>query len=360
MLNFLLNTLRQYIFIISAATILLIVPYSKSFSEENIFVVDKVKVEGKVDINYSRNKYINKAFTESFEILMSKILVSSDLDKIKNIKLNKIKDLINSFQIIEEKYVKGKHEATFKIFYNERKIKNFLANKNISFSQPREIPAIFYPVLFVNDEVQSFSENFFYNKWQEIEIKNELIDFILPLEDLDDLSKIQEMRNKIEELNVTGIVNRYNSENYVFLFMYYKNKKLKTHIKLNFDNNKISQNITYEINNIKNEDKLSFILKDLKIKITDIWKEMNYLNLLMPLSITVKFKHSNIQDLDKLKNVLKKIKIIDNYTLEKFNIDNSFFKIYYYGNPKRLSSELFKFGYGLNNNQSHWELLAND
>ena len=142
--------------------------------------------------------------------------------------------------------------------------------------------------------------------------------------------------------------------------MYYKNKKLKTHIKLNFDNNKISKNITYEINNIKNEDKLSFILKDLKIKITDIWKEMNYLNLLMPLSITVKFKHSNIQDLDKLKNVLKKIKIIDNYTLEKFNIDNSFFKIYYYGNPKRLSSELFKFGYGLNNNQSHWELLAND
>ena len=208
--------------------------------------------------------------------------------------------------------------------------------------------------------MQSFSENFFYNKWQEIEIKNELIDFILPLEDLDDLSKIQEMRNKIEELNVTGIVNRYNSENYVFLFMYYKNKKLKTHIKLNFDNNKISQNITYEINNIKNEDKLSFILKDLKIKITDIWKEMNYLNLLMPLSITVKFKHSNIQDLDKLKNVLKKIKIIDNYALEKFNIDNSFFKIYYYGNPKRLSSELFKFGYGLNNNQSHWELLAND
>ena len=61
---------------------------------------------------------------------------------------------------------------------------------------------------------------------------------------------------------------------------------------------------------------------------------------------------------DKIK--VETIKIIDNYALEKFNIDNSFFKIYYYGNPKRLSSELFKFGYGLNNNQSHWELLAND
>ena len=329
MLNFLSRALRQYIFIISAATILLLNSYSKSFSEENIFLVDKVKVGGKVDINFSRDKYINKAFIESFEILMSKILVSSDLNKIKNIKLNKIKELINSFQIVEEKYIKGKHEVIFKIFYNEQKIKKFLANKNISFSQPREIPAILYPVLFVED----------------------------PLEDLDDLSKIQEMKNKIEDLNVTRIVSRYNSENYVFLFMDYKNKKLKTHIKLNFDNNKINQNITYEIDNIKNKEKLSFILQDLKTKITDIWKEMNYLNLLMPLSITVKFKHSNIQDLDKLKNVLKEIKLIDNYELERFNINHSFFKIYYYGNPKRLSSELFKFGYELNNNQSHWELL---
>ena len=149
MLNFLSRALRQYIFIISAATILLLNSYSKSFSEENIFLVDKVKVGGKVDINFSRDKYINKAFIESFEILMSKILVSSDLNKIKNIKLNKIKELINSFQIVEEKYIKGKHEVIFKIFYNEQKIKKFLANKNISFSQPREIPAILYPVLFV-------------------------------------------------------------------------------------------------------------------------------------------------------------------------------------------------------------------
>ena len=360
MLKYLLNTVRQYIFIILTATILLLIQYSKSFSEENIFILDKIKVEGKVDINFSRDKYINKAFVESFEILMSKILVSSDLNKIKNIKINKIKSLINSFQIVDEKYTKGKHEVIFRIFYNEKKIKKFLSNKNISFSQPREIPAIFYPVLFIEDEVQNFSENFFYNKWLEVEIKNELIDFILPLEDLDDLSKIQEMRNNIEDLNITEIVNRYNNKNYVFLFMYYKNKKLNTHIKLNFDDNKISQNVAYEVDSLKDEIKLNFILKDLKIKITDTWKEMNFLNLLMPLSITVRFKHSNIQDLDKLKNILKQINLIDNYVLEKFNINYSFFKIYYYGSPKRLTSELFKFGYELNNNQNHWELFIND
>ena len=36
----------------------------------------------------------------------------------------------------------------------------------------------------------------------EIEIKNELINFILPLEDLEDISKIMKMKNNIEELDV--------------------------------------------------------------------------------------------------------------------------------------------------------------
>jgi len=77
----------------------------------------------------------------------------------------------------------------------------------------------------------------------------------------------------------------------------------------------------------------------------------------MPLSITFKYEHSNIRDLDKLKNTLNQINLIDNYFIEKFNTESSSFKIYYFGNPKRLSSELLKFGYKLKNNQGYWELF---
>ena len=49
--------------------------------------------------------------------------------------------------------------------------------------------------------------------------------------------------------------------------------------------------------------------------------------------------------LGKLEKILHDISIIDNFSLEEFNINNSFYKIYYYGNPKKLSKEakeLFK------------------
>ena len=81
------------------------------------------------------------------------------------------------------------------------------------------------------------------------------------------------------------------------------------------------------------------ILSELKIIITDIWKGENIINLAIPLSIKVKFEYSKPKDLDMLNRTFYKINIIDKYFLEEFNINNSFFKIYYYGNPKKLSNE---------------------
>ena len=80
----------------------------------------------------------------------------------------------------------------------------------------------------------------------------------------------------------------------------------------------------------------------------------------MPLSIKLKFQHSNLENLDVLRSNLKKIGIIDNYILEEFNINKSFFKIYYYGDPKKLRSELLKYGYQLMNNQGFWQLYLNE
>ena len=356
----LITRLREYIFVILAVTIFSLISFSKSFSEENVFIIDNVKVQGAIDINFSRDKYINKAFLVSFEILMFRILLSKDLTKISSIKLDKIKNLIGSFQILEESYRKNEYKATFKIFYNDNKIKKLLIKKNISFSQPQNISAVFFPVLFVNDELQNFDENYFYNQWINVEIKNEPINFILPLDDLDDISKIKEMKNRIEEFNVGDLANKYNIKNYVFALLDYRNKQLNIYLKTNFDDNEMSKNISYKLSNIKDESKLHFILKDLKIQITDIWKKANIVNLLMPLSIRIKFQHINFLDLDKLENTFDKISIIDNYALEEFNINHAFFKIYYFGNPKRLRTELLKFGYQLIDEQGHWELYIYD
>ena len=360
LLKYLAARLREYVFIFFTATILLFIFFTKSFAEENVFTINNVTVKGELDLNFSREKYINRAFSNSFEILMNKILLSRDLAKVNNIKLKQIRSLINNFQILEESYSKDQYKAKIKIFYSGAKVKKFLSLKNISFSQPDNISAVFFPVLFVDDEIQNFSENFFYKHWTEIEIKNELINFILPLEDLEDISQITEMKNRIEELDVDSLVNKYDIESYVFALIDYQNKKLNIHVKTNFNNNKINKNFLYEVENINDELLLNSIAKDLKFKITDIWKEENLINFLMPLTIRLQYQHSNLEALDKLRNIFYKIGIIDSYALEEFNTNNSYFKIYYYGNPKKLRSELLQFGYQLKNDQGHWRLYLHE
>ena len=354
------SILRRYVFIFFTAIAFLLLFLTKSFPEENVFTINEVSVKGEIDLKFSREKYINKAFLNSFEILMNRILLSSDLPKVKNIKLKKIKSLVQSFQILEEKYSKGEYKAKFKIFYSDSKVKKFLRKKNISFSQPENISAVFFPVFFINDEIQNFSENFFYKNWTVIKIKSELIKFILPLDDLDDISEIIKMKSEIKELDVEKLVNKYDVKNFVFALMDYHNSKLNIHVKTNFNNNKISKNFIYTVENINDDLVLNSILIDLKIKITDLWREENLINLLRPLSIRLQYLHANLEDLDKLRNIFYKIGIIDSFSLEEFNINNSYFKIYYYGNPKKLKSELIKFGYHLKNDQGYWRLYFNE
>jgi len=360
LLKFFKKTLKQYIFIFLTSIILLFISLTKSFSEESVFTINEVKVEGGIDVNFSREKYLNRAFLDSFDILMNKILLISDLNKVDQTKLKEIKNLIKSFKIIEESYRGDIYRSEIKVVYSEKKVKQFLRNKNISFFLPENISAVFFPIFYINGEIQSLNENFFYKNWKVIKIKNELINFILPLEDLDDISQINKMRNNLEELNILSLVNKYGEKNYVFVLMDYEKDKLSIYLKTNFNNNKTSKNISYKVKNINNQTILESILKDLKIEIVDTWKEQNLINLLMPLSIKIKFQHSKLKNLDKLRKTFYKIGIIDNYTLEEFNINNSHYKIYYYGNPKKLKAELLKFGYELINNQGVWQLYLNE
>jgi len=360
LLKFLKNSSKEYIFIFLASIIFSFISLTKSFSEENVFTINEVKVKGGIDVNFSREKYLNRAFFNSFDILMNKILLTSDLKKVEKIKLKEIKNLIKSFKILEESYREDIYRGEIKVIYSERKVKEFLRKKNISFSIPKNISAVFFPVFFIEGKIQSLNENFFYNKWKEIKIKNELINFILPLEDLDDISQIIKMKNNLEDLDVLSIISKYGEKNYVFALMDYEATKLNIYLKTNFNNSKTSKNISYKLKNITDEQALNSILMDLKLEVIDLWKKQNLINLLMPLSIKIKFQHSKLKDLDKLRKTFYKIGIIDNYNLEEFNINNSHYKIYYYGNPKKLKAELFKFGYELINNQGVWQLYLNE
>ena len=61
------------VFFLTTLTILLLISSTKSFSKESVFTIDNVEVKGLIDINFSRDKYIDKAFLND----VSEALLSS-------------------------------------------------------------------------------------------------------------------------------------------------------------------------------------------------------------------------------------------------------------------------------------------
>ena len=69
LLKYLSSFLKGCFLFFFTATILLFTFFTKSFSEENVFTINNVTVKGKIDLNFSREKYINKAFLEPNQII---------------------------------------------------------------------------------------------------------------------------------------------------------------------------------------------------------------------------------------------------------------------------------------------------
>jgi len=360
MFKYKLIKIREYILIILTATIFLFQSISDLGAKENIFVVEDVRIEGSFDVNFSRDKLIDRALKKSFDKLLKNILLLEDYNKLKKFKLKEIKNLVYSFKILDERFKNNKYFATFEVIYNDIKIKELLSNKNISFFEPKNTTVVFFPILFVQNEIKIFNENFFYSNWLKNYPENSTIKYLLPLENLDDMFSIYKTQDEIENINFKKLAVEYNAKNYAFAIISYEVDKLKVYLKADLDKKKYNENLSYKLKDLSDESRLDFIIDDLKLKILDMWKRANLIHIPLPLNIFIKFQYTTLRDLHNLEKVLNKINVINTYSLKKFDINTSLYKINYYGDPKKLSDEFYSFDYHLRDNKGYWELEIND
>tara|TARA_Y100000590_G_scaffold394917_1_gene474469 strand:+ start:58 stop:1137 length:1080 start_codon:yes stop_codon:yes gene_type:complete len=351
--------IRESIFYILIIIFLFLISISDSRAKGNIFVVKGIKVNGTYNVNFSREKFINKALEKSFKKLISNILLQEDRNKLENLSLDEIKTLVFSFKILEEKFDNNKYYSTLDIQYSDSKIKKLLSDKNISYYDPKNTTLIFFPILFINNELKIFEDNYFYRNW-ETDLDEKTIKYVLPIEELDDILYINKTKDEIETLDFSRLAAKYDISNYAVLIMNYKPDKLKIYLKTNLDAKKYNKNIVYDLKSLNDKAKLNSIISDLKLRILDMWKRANLINIPLPLNILVKFKHKDLVDLNNLEKTLNKIHIINKHSLEKFDFQNSYYRINYSGDPKKLSEDFLNFDYLLRDNQGIWELVKND
>ncbi len=126
--------------------ILIFISFIKFSTEKvlaNSYKITDIEISEPYNINFSKEKVIDIAFKNAFEELIYTLLTSDYYYLSKNINIKLVKSLIDSFSIIDEKFIDKKYIANFEVKFNKKEVLNYLYINNIFASIPQKKKIIF-------------------------------------------------------------------------------------------------------------------------------------------------------------------------------------------------------------------------
>ena len=332
--------LNVYIYFISFS--LLIVFFSTTYSNANAFRVSKIEISSPFELNFEKNNVIDKGFQTSFSDLISMITTSGDRKKIKNFSIKEIKGMIDSFTISDEKFINNEYFANLETTFNKKKILKFLENKNIFPSIPQRNKVLLFPILIEtkNNNIYLFNNNIFYDKWNEQKNSYDLLDYLLPSEDIEDLIELQKISKDIETYDFSNLINKYDIKDNIILIIYKESNRIRTLSKINLNNNLKIQNKNYPKLDILNNNDFSNIVENLKQLYEDQWKKNNEINTSIKLPITISINSKKTKKIIELEQVLYSLDLVSDFSILNFNSEIIQYKITYNGTPNIFLNDM--------------------
>ncbi|MDB3968281.1 hypothetical protein N9396_00730 [Candidatus Pelagibacter ubique] len=332
--------LNVYIYFISFS--LLIVFFSTTYSNANAFRVSKIEISSPFELNFKKNNVIDKGFQTSFFDLISMITTSGDRKKIKNVSIKEIKGMIDSFTISDEKFINNEYFANLETTFNKKKILKFLENKNIFPSIPQRNKVLLFPILIENknNNIYLFNNNIFYDKWNEQKNSYDLLDYLLPSEDIEDLIELQKISKDIETYDFSNLINKYDIKDNIILIIYKESNRIRTLSKINLNNSLKIQNKNYPKLDILNNNDFSNIVENLKQLYEDQWKKNNEINTSIKLPITISINSKKTKKIIELEQVLYSLDLVSDFSILNFNSEIIQYKITYNGTPNIFLNDM--------------------
>ncbi|WP_011281889.1 hypothetical protein [Candidatus Pelagibacter communis] len=332
--------LNVYIYFISFS--LLIVFFSTTYSNANAFRVSKIEISSPFELNFEKNNVIDKGFHTSFSDLISMIATSGDRKKIKNVSIKEIKGMIDSFTISDEKFINNEYFANLETTFNKKKILKFLENKNIFPSIPQRNKVLLFPILIEtkNNNIYLFNNNIFYDKWNEQKNSYDLLDYLLPSEDIEDLIELQKISKDIETYDFSNLINKYDIKDNIILIIYKESNRIRTLSKINLNNSLKIQNKNYPKLDVLNNNDFSNIVENLKQLYEDQWKKNNEINTSIKLPLTISINSKKTKKIIELEQVLYSLDLVSDFSILNFNSEIIQYKITYNGTPNIFLNDM--------------------
>ena len=354
--NIFFNIRSLYIFFIFLS--LNIFFFSTVFSKEKAFEINNIEISRPFEINFDKNDVIDEGFKKAFNQLISTVTSSSDLKKIKQIKLNEIKGMIETFTIKEEKFVNEMYSVNLGVSFSKKKIFSYLESKNIFPSIPIKKKFLFIPIIIDENkkDLLIFNDNKIFSEWNEDFESYSLIEYLLPEEDLEDLNLIRSKFNIIEKYDFKEITNKYNLDNSIIVLIFKNKNRVRVLSRITAKDEIVLKNQSF--NNIDLTDKYQVekLINDLKIIYEDFWKSINQVNTSIKLTLNIKIDNKNTLKILDFEKKLMMTDLVYNFHTSKIDKDFTYFKVIFNGTPSVFLKKMRNNGYILDTKNKIWTL----
>ena len=332
--------------------------FSTGFSYADNFEVDNIEISKQFDINFDKNDVIDLGFDLAFQNLILQIIKSKDQKKLKKISSNQLKSMIDYFSIKEEKFINDIYYVNLDVNFSKKKVYSFLEKQNIFPSLPKKKKLLLIPIL-IDENIKDlilFSENIFFKNWN-IKLNNySQLNYILPVEDLEDITQIKRRFEFIEDYNFKEIINKYTINDHIIVLIYKGENSLRVLSKINFDNKLIIDNQIFNNSNLQNQTDIEKIILNLRNVYEDYWKENNQINTSIKLPLTLAINSQDNNKISNFENDLIDFDLVSSFNIYKIDNKKTYYKIIFNGTPKSFILQMQNLGYQLDLQNQIWIL----
>ena len=327
-------------------------------SENNLFNVNNIELEKEDKI--TNNTLADRAIKKGFNQLIAKILLKEDINKLSGMNFSSIKQLVTYYQIsnISDEKKDNREFVNFSVTFDKDKIHNLFYNRGISYSDISEKELFILPIVIEKNEIFIFNNNFYYNNWNKI-FENDLIEFILPLENIEIIQNINVNKNNLIDIDIDDLFQEYSSKNLAIVFIEDTNlNEKKAYIKTKIQGKKISKNLNFKKKELSSKKFYEKIITETKKELIDLVKSVNMIDIRTPSFLKVKLELGKKSNLVELKSRIKNIDLIENVFVQEFNKNSMTLRIKYLGKLNKILDEFKRENINLKLINDQWILKA--
>ncbi len=310
------------------------------FSENELFNVNNILLKKKDKI--TNKELANKAIKKGFNQLTAKILLKKDIEKLSDLNFSSIKQLVTYYQISNVSDEENNELVNFSVTFDKGKIHKLFYKRGVLYSEITDKELFILPILIKENEINIFNDNYFYENWNKV-YENDLIEFILPLENIEIIQNINKNKTNLIDLDLRSLFQEYLNKN-LALVLIEENKSNtgRVYIKAKIQDKKISKSLNLNKQNLNNDQFYKKIITDSKIELINIVKSKNLIDIRTPAFLNVKFDLSKKNNLVELNSRIRKIDVIENVFVQEFNKNYMNLRIKYLGKLDKIINQLKK------------------